>query len=114
VTARATHSVARSSVYHTHSYRRTPAQGGARRLTRARAQVGVGLGWGFGAAYGANYLRIAPSFAEPRGGARGNPLAALQQLLRRLTGQQSSAAFGRAAGEGGPPAVASDLALKQR
>jgi len=74
----------------------------------------VGLGWGFGAAYGANYLRIAPSFAEPRGAARGNPLAALQQLLRRLTGQQSSAAFGRAAGEGGRPAEAGDLALKSR
>lgn len=49
--------------------------------------MGAGLGWGFGAAYGANYLRIAPSFAEPRTSRRANPLQTLQQQLMRLLGR---------------------------
>ena len=77
-------------------------------------QVGVGLGWGFGAAYGANYLRIAPSFAESRtaGARRSNPLQALQQQLRRLLGREPRGAGSTVAANSS--AGSSKLAVRQK
>ena len=74
----------------------------------------MGLGWGFGAAYGANYLRVAPSFAESRtaGARRSNPLQAMQQQLRQLLGKEPRGA-GDAATEDSS-AASSKLAVRQK
>lgn len=46
--------------------------------------IGIGLGWGFGHAFGAQYINVAPDFAERRSRHNLNVIEQLQNQLVKL------------------------------